>query len=184
MTTSLCRWLLRMWGFKIVSPMPHGLKKSVVAVVPHTSNWDFPLGILLRNAMDTKIGFVAKDSLFKWPIGWFFTWMGGYPVDRSKKGNNYVEAIAEIFANVDSLHLSLAPEGTRKRVDKLKTGFYYMAVAAKVPIVLCKFDWEHREVTFRDPFWPTGDVEKDMAFIYDYFKGVKGRNPENSFMPS
>ena len=182
--TMICRWLLRVWGFRIVTAIPHDCKKSVVAVVPHTSNWDFPLGILTRNAMETKIGFVAKDSLFKPLWGWFFTWTGGYPVDRSKKGSNYVEAIAAIFERVDGFHLSISPEGTRKKVDKLKTGFYYIAVAAKVPIILCKFDWEHREVTFREPFWPTGDVEKDMAFIYDYFRDVKGKVVENSFVPS
>lgn len=178
----LSKLILKWWGIRIDGTIPADCKKSIVAVVPHTSAWDFPLGILLRNAMKREIGFVAKDSLFRFPFGWFFYWLGGRPVNRSKS-NNYVEAIAEVFRNVDRFHLSIAPEGTRQRVDKLKTGFYYMAIAAEVPIVLCKFDWENRVVTFREPFWPSGDAEKDFAFFYAYFKGVKGRIPENSFFP-
>lgn len=179
----LSKLILKWWGIRIEGDIPLDCKKSIVAVVPHTSNWDFPLGILVRNAMKRQIGYVAKDSLFKFPHGWLFYWLGGRPVDRSKR-HNYVEAIADVFKNVDTFHLAVAPEGTRKRVDKLKTGFYFIAIAAKIPIILCKFDWENRVVTFREPFWPTGDVEKDFEFITSYFKGVKGRVPEYSFMSS
>jgi len=150
--------------------------------VPHTSNWDFPLGLAVRRVLDESIGFVAKSSLFHWTIGWWFRWMGGVAVDRSKS-NNFVQAVADIFARKKVFKLALAPEGTRARVDKLKTGFYYIAKTAKVPIVPCAFDWGKGEVRFGEPFFPSEDEAADFARLYEFFRGVEGYYPADSFVP-
>ena len=171
---------MRIVGMKIVRPYPLP-DKCVVAVVPHTSNWDFPIGLCVRALMDEKIHFVGKDSLFRWPLGPILTRLGGVPVDRSKN-NNFVQAVADIFRRRKQFRLSLAPEGTRSRVDTLKSGFYYIAIEAEVPIVLCAFDWGKGEVRFDQPFTPTDDKEADFEYFYDFFDGAVGFKPENSFI--
>ncbi len=127
--------------------------------------------------------FVGKASLFRPPFGWYFRWMGGHPVDRSKS-NNFVEAVAQIFDEQEEFRLALAPEGTRKKVEKLKTGFYYIAKTASVPIVLVAFDHARKEVKFSAPIHPTDDMEYDFLAIHSFFRGVKGRVPEYSFDPA
>jgi hypothetical protein len=122
---------------------------------------------------------MGKASLFKPPFGFFFRWLGGIPVDRSKN-HNLVSATVEAFKREPRIHLVIAPEGTRKKVEKFKTGFYHIARLAGVPICLCKFNFETKEVFF-DPnlFYPTDNEAADMDFIWNYFKGVKGGNPES-----
>lgn len=174
--------ILKWWGFRLVGHTGEFPKKCVIIVVPHTSNWDFPLGLLVRSAIGLRSQYVGKKSLFKPPFGFIFRWLGGYPVDRSKR-TNLTSAVIDIFNQQDEFRLTIAPEGTRKPVKELKTGFYYIAKGAGVPIMLVKFDWGNKQISINDPFFPTDDVAADMAFIYNYYKGVKGRNPENSFNP-
>lgn len=178
----LSRTFLNWAGLRIVREgrLPD---KCVIPVVPHTSNWDFPVGLSVRNLLDEKIHFVGKDSLFRWPLGPIMRRLGGVPVDRSKR-NNFVQAVADLFEQRKTFRLSMAPEGTRSKVDKLKTGFYYIALEAKVPIVLCAFDWQGGEVRFSDPFMPSGDIEKDLEYIYSYFEGAVGFRPNKSFQRS
>ncbi len=173
----ISKFILKLWGWKIKGNPPYGVKKFVMAAFPHTSNWDFPLGILVRKAIDIDIKYIGKSSLFKWPYGWLFRWLGGYPVDRSRR-TNFVDAVTDIFNSKESFKIVLAPEGTRRKVDKLKSGFYYIAVQAKVPIVLVKFDWGEKVVDFSEPFFPSGDKEKDFEFIRQAIKDVKGKTPE------
>lgn len=173
--------LKKIWGFKIKGDYPYHVHKKLFIVIPHTSNWDFPLGIFLRNTLKAEINFLGKDSLFKPPFGFIFRWLGGVPVDR-KKSNNFVEQTVQVFNSREKLTLSLAPEGTRKKVDKLRTGFYYIAQQAKIPLYLVKFDWGKREVVFSDEFKISGDIEKDLKLIDEYFKTTKGRLPENSYL--
>ncbi|HND88106.1 MAG TPA: 1-acyl-sn-glycerol-3-phosphate acyltransferase [Saprospiraceae bacterium] len=178
MFSALSSLILRLAGWKATGRYPHELAKVVVAVAPHTSTWDFPLGVLINSAYRLRANYVGKHTLFKPPFGFLFRWWGGIPVDRTKN-NNFVAATAEAFRVNPRLHLVMAPEGTRKRVDKFKTGFYHIARLAEAPICLCKFDFEHREVFF-DPelFYPTGDEQRDMDYLWNYFKGVKGADPE------
>lgn len=154
--------------------------KAMFAPIPHTSYWDFPIGLIIREVFDINIRFAAKDSLFKWPYGWIFKKLGGYPVDRSKS-NNMVEAVAKIYDEHESFYLCIAPEGTRKKVQKLKTGFYYISKLANVPIILVRFNFGDKLVEFSEPFYPTDDVEKDFEHFHQYFKGIKGKYPELSF---
>lgn len=180
MFSAISKWILKVWGWRIEGRYPHELKKFVIIVIPHTSNWDFPLGVLVRSALQAKIGYVGKASLFKPPHGWLFRWLGGYPVDRTKR-TNFVDAVVDVFNEQENFAMTIAPEGTRKKVEKPKTGFYYIALGTKVPIVMVKFDWGNKVVGINDPFYPTGDIDADMKVIKAYFHGVKGKNPEFSF---
>ena len=149
----------RLLGWKIVGEFPQ-LNKCVVAVVPHQD-----------------INYIAKKSLFKPPFGWYFKWMGGAPIDRSKSSDT-VTAIAGIFDQKEIFRLALSPEGTRKKVEKWKTGFYYIAKAAHVPIVLVAFDYGKKQIKFSKPHVPTDDIEADFKTYKAFFKGVVGKIPE------
>lgn len=168
-------------GWKLIGGFPD-LKKYVIIVVPHTSWHDFYMGILIRGVTGEKINYVGKKELFRPPFGWYFRWTGGAPIDRGKRSNT-VDAIIDIFNEREEFRLSIAPEGTRKKVSTLKTGFYYVAKGAGVPIVMIALDFENKEVRIAEPFNPGDDMEADMQKIYDYFKGVKGKKPEYSFEP-
>jgi 1-acyl-sn-glycerol-3-phosphate acyltransferase len=161
-------------GWKIEGTMDPTIKKAVIIVVPHTSWHDFYIGVFTRKLLGVEINFVAKKELFKWPLGWYFRWMGGASLDRTP-GQNKVEAIAEIFKKKKEFRLSLAPEGTRKKVAVWKTGYYYIAEKAKVPIFPIAFNYATKTVTINPPFYTTGDIEKDTQNLRAYYKGVKGR---------
>lgn len=167
-------------GWKISGKFPFHIKKCVVAVVPHTSWHDFYIGILVRTIWNAEINFVGKKSLFKAPHGWYFRWMGGSPIDRTKS-TDFVTATANIFDKKDVFRLALAPEGTRKKVQKLKTGFYYIAKAADVPILMVAFDFENKQVKIAEPITTSDDVEADFEKINAFFKGVKGKVPAYSY---
>lgn len=179
----LSKFLLKLWGFKSIFdfPIEEIPKKYIMIVVPHTSAWDFPLGILMRTVWGLKIKYVGKASMFNHPFGWLLKWMGGIPVDRSKR-NNFVDAVVDIFNEREELAIQIAPEGTRKRVEKFKTGFYYIAKGANVPILLCAFDFKVKEVRISKPFYPTDDMEADMEYIHNYYRGIQGYHPEKSFL--
>lgn len=181
MSKNLSRFILKLIGWEVnfdVQPIPD---KYILAVVPHTSSWDFFLGLFTRGVMGTDTKYIGKKSLFRWPFGPIFRSLGGYPVDRSKN-NNFVDSVVDIFNSKEKFSIALAPEGTRKKVDKLKTGFYYIAKGANIPIILVRFDYQNREVTFSDPFLPTDDMEADFKFIDDHFRGTHGKIPENSYL--
>ncbi|WP_343486846.1 1-acyl-sn-glycerol-3-phosphate acyltransferase [Allomuricauda sp. d1] len=169
----------RVMGWKLVGHFPD-VDKCVVIVVPHTHWHDFPLGLIIRKIMGKDIHYIAKKSLFKPPFGFIFKSTGGTPVDRSRN-NNFVEAVADIFKKHKVFRLALAPEGTRKKVSALKTGFYYIAKSANVPIVMVAFDFGKKEVKISQPFHPTENKEEDFQTIHAFFKGVVGRVPEYSF---
>ncbi|MCC7244937.1 MAG: 1-acyl-sn-glycerol-3-phosphate acyltransferase [Saprospiraceae bacterium] len=173
--------ILRLWGWKITGQYPAHLDKVVVIAAPHTSNWDFPLGVLVNSAVPCHANYVGKHTLFRWPFGILFRWLGGIPVDRSRKtGGHFVDAIVAAFHREPRMHLVIAPEGTRSKVSKFKTGFYHIARQANVPICLCTFDWAKKEVCF-DPqlFYPGNDEDADIEYLWNYYKGVKGAVPEN-----
>lgn len=168
-------------GWKLVGDFNgEAIKKCVVIVVPHTSWHDFYIGLLVRQLAGLKISFLGKKELFKWPLGWYFKKVGGIPLDRTP-GQNKVEAIAEIFEKRDELRLALAPEGTRKKVKEWKTGFYHIAKAAQVPIIMVTFDFGRKQNVISEPFYPTDDINEDLKFMYKFFKGVEGKVPEYSF---
>ena len=172
--------LQTVWGFQFETLYPKEVKKAVLIMIPHTSNWDFPIGILLRPIIDLDSYFVAKNSLFWFPLGNILRWMGGVAVDRSKH-NNFVDSVAALFQGRESFKITMTPEGTRSKVTTLKSGFYYVAMKAQMPVVGVKFDFGTMKIGFSQPFYPTGDYEKDLPHMLEYFKGVVGKNNEQAF---
>ena len=150
------------------------VKKAVIIAVPHTSWHDFYIGVLLRSVINIDARFIAKKSLFNLFTGWFFKALGGIPVER-KRNEKQVDAIARLFADKEKLLIAIAPEGTRKKVEKWKTGFYYIAKKANVPIVMFTLDYKNKENRLSVPFYPTNDIEADFKFMYSFFEGVKGK---------
>lgn len=165
-------------GWQMVGQFPD-LDHCVFAVAPHTSWVDFPFGLIVRSMMGIEINYVGKKSLFKPPFGWFFRWTGGAPVDRGKNSDT-VRAVAELFREREVFRLALAPEGTRKKVDRWRSGFYYIALEAGVPIILVAFDFGKKQLKISKPHMPTGDFEADYATYQKFFEGVKGYKPEYS----
>lgn len=168
----IARFLFTLFGWKLVGEIPKDLKKGVIAVCPHTTWVDFPIGIMARGAIRRKIGFLGKAELFNSPFGFLFRWLGGTPVVRNKN-LNMVESYAITIKNTEDMLFGIAPEGTRKNVSKLKTGFYYMALGGEIPIIPVGFDFKTKEVRISEPFMPSGDFEKDMqTYFIPFFKTV------------
>lgn len=155
------------------------IKKAVIIAAPHTSWHDFYIGILLRSVTGVKTNFIGKKSLFAFPFGWFFKVLGGAPVNRSSN-KNQVQEIANIFKEKNEFRLAMSPEGTRKKVEKWRTGFYYIAKEAQVPIIMFTLDFENKQNKISEPFYPTNDTEADLQFIRKFYKGVKGKIHEYS----
>ncbi|MDG2432560.1 1-acyl-sn-glycerol-3-phosphate acyltransferase [Flavobacterium sp.] len=170
----------RLMGWKIVGTIDPALKKCVMMVMPHTSAHDFYLGIFTRGITGLEMNFVGKKELFRFPLRSYFKFMGGEPLDRSG-GLNKVDAIAAIFDKKETFRLAVAPEGTRDKVSTLKTGFYYIALKANVPIVPVAFDFGKKEVNLGRPIAPTGDLENDLAALLEHYRGVVGKIPEKSY---
>lgn len=164
-------------GWSIDGSFPKNVLKTVVIVVPHTSWHDFYVGAFARKILNTQINYVGKKELFDSPLGWYFKWMGGEPIDRTSKQNK-VEQIVSMFESHDEFRLAIAPEGTRKKVEQWKTGFYYIAQSAKVPITAVAFDYKTKMVKIGKPFYITGNYEKDLSVIKSFYKGVVGKVPE------
>ena len=166
----------RIMGWKQKGTLPN-LSKYVIIVAPHTSWVDFTVGLLIRKIVNQKINFIGKKSLFRPPFGWWFRYLGGTPVDRFKNEDT-VASITRIFNSRDEFRLALSPEGTRKKVKNWRSGFYYIAKAASVPIVMVAFDFGKKEVKISDPVWPTDDKENDFKIYMDFYQGVEGKIPE------
>lgn len=167
------RFLMRLLGWKFTGRIPRELKKYIIIVYPHTSYKDLLFGFLFRSALDLDIRFIGKAELFRGPFAWFFYMMGGQPVERFKK-SNFTQSVVNVFNKKEELIIAMSPEGTRKRVEKFRTGFYYIAHGAGIPIVPVQFNAETKEVKFCEPFHPTGEIELDMPLIQDNFRGVEG----------
>lgn len=161
------RAMLRVLGWQAGGAIPD-LPKCVIIAAPHSSNRDFYVGIALVFAMRLDVRFIGKVELFRGPLGPVMRWLGGLPVDRSRPGG-IVEQTVAMFAERESLLLAVAPEGTRKPVDKWKSGFYRIALGAGVPIVPGYFDNGKRQVGFGPPFQPTGDMARDIAALRAFF---------------
>lgn len=179
------QWLSKFIYYKLLGWKVTGfsdfesIKKAVIIAVPHTSWHDFYIGVLLRSVIGIETNYVGKKALFKFPYGWFFRSLGGAPVER-KSNENQVEAMARLFNEKEVFRMTMAPEGTRKKVVEWRTGFYYIAKTANVPIMMFTLDFENKENKFSEPFYPTDDKEADFILMHKYFEGVKGKVPEYS----
>lgn len=169
---------LKITGWKIEGEFPNE-KKFVLIAAPHTSNWDMPYMLFYAFYFKAKVYWMGKDTIFRKPFGTVCRWMGGIPIDRSKS-NNVVENTVDQFNQKEKLILVIPPTGTRKKVLKWKTGFYYIALQAKVPIALGFLDYKKKTGGFGPLFYPTGDIEADMNEIMQFYKGITGKNAERS----
>jgi 1-acyl-sn-glycerol-3-phosphate acyltransferase len=181
MKKQIYKWIFfKLMGWKIVGTIHADIKKCVMMVMPHTSAHDFYLGVFTRGITGIEMNFVAKKELFAFPLGYYFKYMGGEPLDRSG-GRNKVDSVAAIFNKKQIFRLAVLPEGTRNKVAEIKTGFYYIALKAKVPIVPVAFDFGKKEVNLGSPLIPSGNIEKDLPILMAHFKGVEGKIPEKGF---
>jgi len=167
----------KLMGWKIVGEYPKDLKKFIIIGAPHTTNMDFVLGALMKFSLGLPINFIGKKSLFKSPYGFIFRALGGIPVDRNKS-DNLVQAIVKTISEREEFILAISPEGTRSKVDKWKTGFFYIAKGANVPIVMNAFDFKNKAYRISKPYYLT-DIEKDFTFFHNFYKDIQGKHPEN-----
>lgn len=172
----LGRNYLKMRGFTFVGKFPEGVKKSIIISAPHTCIEDFFIGRSFFWMEGREVKFLVKKEFFKPVIGFLLRKMGGIPVDRSR-GNNMVVKTAAVFRQYDELHVVITPEGTRKRVEKWKRGFYFIAELAQVPVVLGFIDFKTRKCGYGPSFTPSGDFEKDWPLIENFYRGMQGKTP-------
>lgn len=168
-------WLM---GWKVVDRAPKDLKKAVMVCAPHTSNWDFPFGLAAFYITNLKVKYFIKKSWFFFPMNLFFSATGGVPVDRSKS-TGMVDAMTQKMRSEKELIVAVPPEGTRSWVKKWKTGFYHIALGAEVPLLMGYVDFKRKEVGFGPVYELTGDFEKDMLYLQDFFRDKTPKNPEN-----
>lgn len=176
MTQKLCAFILfKIMRFKadVTERIPD---KYIIALAPHTSNWDFIIGNLYSRAIGFKCNFLMKKEWFFWPLGYFMKALGGIPVYREKHTKS-TERIAQQAIESDVFRLCITPEGTRKANPNWKKGFYYIALSANIPILLYGLDFDKKMIVCNKTFIPTGNVEKDMQEIKEYFKCFKGKHP-------
>ena len=171
---------LKLSGWKAEGELPN-VPKMVMIAAPHTSNWDLPYMLCFGFYYRVSVYWMGKHTIFNKPFGTICKWMGGIPINR-EAANNVVERSAEQFNARERLFLMVPPTGTRKRVMKWKTGFYYIALQAKVPIALAFLDYKRRVGGFGPLFYPTGDIEADLQEIMGFYKGMSGKYPEKSTM--
>ncbi len=178
MWKSFCRWLLYKqmgWTANITEAHPN---KFIICLAPHTSNWDFIIGQLYSGAEGMKSNFLMKKEWFFWPLGPLFRSLGGIPVWRSKH-TSMTDNLAETARQARQFMLCITPEGTRSPNPEWKKGFYYIAQKAEIPILLYGVDYEKRLINCTKTIIPNGDIDAQMKEIKTYFKGFKGKKPEN-----
>jgi 1-acyl-sn-glycerol-3-phosphate acyltransferase len=177
LTAAFGRFMFRIRGWRFEGTVPNE-PKMILLVAPHTSNWDFPTGVWVQFALRLKAGFLGKHTLFRWPFGVLLRSIGGIAIDRSKAAG-IAEDTTRAFREQESLLLVIAPEGTRRKSEKWKSGFYRIAMAAEVPILLIAFDYPRKVVRLGPLFRPTGDYEKDLPEIQSHFSADMALRPED-----
>jgi 1-acyl-sn-glycerol-3-phosphate acyltransferase len=163
---------LRLSGWRVDGAFP-AVPKYVIIVAPHTSNWDFTLGVALVFAVELRVSWLGKQAIFKAPFKKFLRWLGGIPVDRTAS-HGVVGECVRAFESAPALMLALAPEGTRKGVSHWKTGFYLIAAKAGVPIMPVGFDYREHVIRLMPLFHPTGNLEQDLSHLQSLFSHVHG----------
>lgn len=175
MKRAFYQFLFKLFNWKIINAPDLISFQYVLIAAPHSSNWDFFVGLAVKNILKIHPHFFAKKELFFFPFNLFLKAIGGVPVDRANK-HDLVSDISKRFETDKSFSLALAPEGTRKAVPKFKTGFYQIACQAKVAIIMVGLDYKKKEVIFAPPFYPTGDLTKDSLVIAEFYKDKTGKH--------
>ena len=169
--------ILKLMGWQLDETLPE-LRRYVMVGYPHTSNWDFIIAMLAKNALNLPLNWVAKHSIFWGPLRPFFIAMGGVPLNRDKS-IGFVEKNIKLFSERKNFILAIMPEGTRSRHRRWKCGFYYIAHGAGVPVVLACLDYKNKKISVGKIIWTTGNIEADFEIIKAFYKGIKGLKPEN-----
>ena len=169
---------LKLTGWKVQGQLPEGCTKSVLIAAPHTSNWDLPYTLMVAFSLRLHIYWMGKEQLFRFPFRGIMMWLGGIPVHREKASNLVAASVEAIRAADGPLQLVVPPEGTRSKSRYWKTGFYYIAVGAQVPIVMAYMDYSRKVSGLGPIFQPTGDVEADMSRIKTFYSPFKGKNAD------
>lgn len=176
MLAKASRKILSLWGWQLIGKPPE-LRKYVVIIAPHTSNWDFFIFLLVKFSFQLRVNFIGKHTIFIGPIGWLLRKIGGIPVNRSKN-KNVVDAIVDSFRENDDMIFALSPEGTRSYKDHWKTGFYHIALNADVPIQTCFLDADTRTIGFGPLINLSGDITNDLKIISEIYADKKGIREE------
>ncbi len=172
----LSQLILKLFGWRLDINLPD-TQRYVIIGYPHTSNWDFVLGMLAKWALNVPLNWVAKHSIFWGPFRPLFISMGGVPLDR-KTTQGFIQKNIALFQARDKFILGLMPEGTRSKVDHLRTGFYYIAHGAQVPIALAYFDYPKKVVGIGKVLIPSGDIHSDFEIIKAFYQDKVGCRPE------
>jgi len=175
----ISKLFFRLSGWKIEGGIPPEIKKCVMVAAPHTSNYDFPIARAVFYILDIHVKYLIKKESMIFPVGALLAASGAIGVDRSKQ-NNVVDSMVDIINETEEIVMLLSPEGTRKLVPKWKTGFYYAAVKAKVPIVLSYLDYEKKVGGIGIVIYPTGDIVSDMQLIREYYRNIVPKHPQNT----
>jgi 1-acyl-sn-glycerol-3-phosphate acyltransferase len=168
--------VMRMLGWKVDGVLPPNGSKSVLIAAPHTSNWDFPYTLMTAFVLGLNIRWMGKSSLFTFPFGGTMRWLGGISVDRSQSTNLVANAAQSLRDSSDPMQLVVPPEGTRSKARYWKTGFYYIAVTAGVPIVMAYMDYPRKRAGLGPVLMPTGDIDQDMIIIKAFYAQHQGKN--------
>ena len=175
--STLAKGILRLFGWRTTSLLPEGVNKAVLIVAPHTSYWDFIIGRLTFGASRIKVRVLIMEESFFFPVGGLLKILGGVPVARGKK-NNMVDKAVEYLTEHENLVVVITPEGSRRLVKQWKKGFYIIAEKAKVPIALGYIDYKRKIGGVGPLIYPSGDYEKDLAEIQEFYKGMTACHPE------
>lgn len=176
---AIARWGFRKRGWTATGDMIN-TPKAILAVAPHTSNWDFFIGLFVLFALKLKVSFFGKHTIFTPPLGWLMRRVGGIPIERSR-AHGVVEGISALISQQDKILLALAPEGTRRGVYPWKTGFLHIARTAEIPIQLIGLNYTRKQIVFGPVITQINDVGEQMQKIYAFYANVAGKYPENCF---
>jgi 1-acyl-sn-glycerol-3-phosphate acyltransferase len=175
LVSALAYKLLTLFGWRITGDFPRA-RKFILAVAPHTSNWDFIVSVLVMLALNLKVTFMGKKSIFVWPLKWFLVKIGGVPIAREHP-QGVVGQMVEVFNQNEGMILGLSPEGTRSKTKQWKTGFIIIAQQAKVPIVPISLDFKKKEVKIHAPYFVKGNIDQSLNEIKEQFVNVCAKNP-------
>ncbi len=178
MITRFFVWWFKLKGWKVGETIPDEIRKAVVIAAPHTSNWDFVYALATFRILGIRVNYLIKREGYRFPLKSLLDNTGAIPVDRSRK-HNLVDNLAERLDKAENLYLMVPAEGTRKKVTRWKSGFYHAALKAGVPLMLGYLDYKNKVAGFGKPVHLTGDKEKDMAFIREFYRPIEGKHPEN-----
>lgn len=173
----ISKLFFKLTGWQVVGNLPKDLKKVVMIAAPHTSNWDLLYARMAFYIMGIRLRYTIKKELFFFPLGWFLKALGGIPIDRKAAGN-MVDKMVQLYKNYDELVILITPEGTRSYAPEWKKGFYYIAKGAGVPISLGYLDYKKKHAGIGPLINPSGDFEKDLAQIQDFYRGITAKFPE------